>query len=333
MIGVTVGRRLDDNSEMRAHSLLFLTAVVVCSPLLAQVPPASGEREPKVTQIIDRFGDEVRARKAFDAAQKHLKTRAFQQAIRDYAPGKLPELRVSWGEFMTASGTPFLAMHFVPELAPSPSDARWTLFGSFTDANGKVVTDFEEVVSPESSNEHLYFDRTLIVPLQKGSITVGVARGGEVIAIGRATIEPETLVKDSTGISRLILSTDVHPLATAQSPFDPFAFGGLKVVPRVDATFKKGEEAWFFSELRNPPLAADGQPQFSAYLEITAPSGKKTSMPIIASPLKGVASHYGLGTAVETARLAPGEYQVKMSVHDAVRGQEWARDVVVKIVE
>jgi hypothetical protein len=135
-----------------------------------------------------------------------------------------------------------------------------------------------------------------------------------------------TLDKDAAAISALILSNNVYPLAAAQRPTDPFAFGGIKVVPKGDKTFHPSDELWYFFELRNPGLNEQNVPGVQVKLEMTGKTNDGQPVQMTAPPrsveaqeLKGVPGHYGVGSSIPLASFKPGNYTLKVKVTDTVK--------------
>ena len=60
---------------------------------------------------------------------------------------------------------------------------------------------------------------------------LGVQANGKVIAIAKGGAEVTGLVKDNPSVSDLMLASAIYPMTEAQRPADPYAFGGLKIVP------------------------------------------------------------------------------------------------------
>jgi hypothetical protein len=165
----------------------------------------------------------------------------------------------------------------------------------------------------------------------KSTGTFGVARGGEILAMTRVTFEPEALTPAAVGVSRLIVSNDVHLLAEAQRPRDPFAFGGTKVVPKPGAVFQRSDEVWLFAELRNPSLAPDGTPHISTKLTVVPSNISGRPTPAEATPLKGMAGHYGIGNPIDIHKLAPGDYTVRVVFTDLVSKQSYTREAAIHV--
>jgi hypothetical protein len=316
---------------------MFALAVLVAAGAVAQKPPApprpgAGERPPRPWSESERTADEVRMRKLLDAPV--LKTPKFRDAIRNYEPGKQAGLLATWGEFVTAGGTEFVALQLAPAAGGWMKPATGVVaFGEFLDPAGRSALTFEEPLYVMQSKRDVYIERSFVFPSPKLVGTFGVAVAGEIIGMTRVTFDEEPLTRLAPGVSRLILSSDVHLLAAAQKPLDPFAFGGTKVVPKPDATFRKGDEVWVFTEVRNPGVGADRLPHLTTRVELTG-NGRTVAgapMPADASPLQGVPGHFGVGQTIDVNRFAPGDYTLRYTVIDAIAKQSFQREAPLRI--
>jgi hypothetical protein len=275
------------------------------------------------------------ARRAFDASARAMLTPKYREAVEHYTPGS-SDLLATWGEFVAADGMPFIALQIAPSDAASvKAGERITFFGLVADENGKTIATFNEPQSVLASNGDLFIERTLLLPLRKGRATFGLARRNDVIGVTRLDLDPEPLTASASGISRVIASADVHILPAAQAPLDPFAFGGTKVVPKPGASFKRSDEVWLFTELRNPSLGSDGAPRVTTKVEIEGATKSIPGMavPAEATPLKGVPGHYGIGSTIDVTSLPAGDYKVRLTVTDTVAKQAYKRESVIHIVQ
>jgi hypothetical protein len=143
-------------------------------------------------------------------------------------------------------------------------------------------------------------------------------------------------------VSPLLLSNNIYPLSEAQQATDPFAFGGLKVVPRGNGTFRKSDELWYFIEVRNPGLdAATSKPNLTMTVSIdgTATEGNKkvkmrgASAPIEAQEMKGVPGHWSVGQAMPLETFRPGDYTMKVKLVDNVLNKTYEVQESFKVVE
>jgi len=301
--------------------------------ILATTAFAQSERDPKTLNDAERANDTLTARRAFDASARAMLTPKYRDVIEHYAPSST-DLKSAWGDFVAADGTPFLALQIAPSDAASvKSGERITFFGLVTDENGKTIVTYNEPQTVLASNGDLFVERTLTLPLRKSRGTFGLARRNEVIGVARLDFDPEPLTVKSIGISRVIVSSDVHILSTPQAPLDPFAFGGTKVVPKPGASFKRNDEVWLFTELRNPVLGADGAPHVMTKVEIEgAKSIRGTPVAAEATPLKGVPGHFGIGSTIDVTPLPPGDYTIRLTVTDTIAKQAYKRETMIHIV-
>jgi hypothetical protein len=286
----------------------LLALLLLALPAAAQRP----ETDAKGGAYADRLKDEIRARKMYEKTARAVIPARFRQALEQHQPGER-DLAATWGEFTTAGGTPFAALQFaVP--AGIAADTL-TFFGIAGEARY-----FEEIAVQQSHGD-AFIERSILLPPGKTRGTFGLARKNEILGMARVELEPPS------DVSRLILSGDVHLLPAAQDPLDPFAFGGTKVVPKPRAAFRRGDEVWVFLEMRS-----DAAPSITTKLDIEGVvSGPPT--PAEATPLKGVAGHYGVGNTIDVSRLEPGEYRVRVTVIDAVGKTSVTREAALRIIE
>jgi hypothetical protein len=286
---------------MRVAIALFLLA----SPIFAQ---KYDEDHAKGGAYADRLKDEIRARKMYEQAARAALPPRFREALANFQPGDR-DLAASWGEFVSAAGTPFVALQLA---VPAGVDAeRLTFFGMLVDS-----TYFEELPVQRSNND-AFVERSLL--LRPGTATFGLARKNEILGMVRVE------VAQPSDVSRLILSGDVHVLPSAQAPLDPFAFGGTKVVPKPRAAFHRSDEVWVFLEMRSA-----APPQLTMRVDIDG-SANGAPTPAEALPLKGVPGHFGVGSTIDVSRLKPGDYRVRVTLTDAAANRTYTREASLRI--
>lgn len=284
-----------------------------------------------------------------------LVTEAFRKAVADF-DGK-STASVAWGEAVTAEGTYFVpVLLYVPGAEGLAAGKAVTFFGALHDSAGTQVASFEKAASLAESKGDFFVDYAFEkVPAGKYRGVFGVADGDRTIAMSDAQFElAGTLDPQAAGTSQLILSNNLYPLAVAQQPTEPFAFGGLKVVPKGDATFRKSDDLWFFIELRNPGIAERVLPA-----DVVPVTGTDTAAPIVqvkldvegvdatgkkvrrASPprevnpvaIKGVPGHYGVGDSIPLASFQPGQYTMSVKLVDTVRKVSYSLSREFRVVE
>ena len=235
---------------------------------------------------------------------------------------------VSWAEGVTATGEYFVPVQlYVTKDAGIAADAEYVFFGQVEDATGNVVAVYEEPARLVASKNDFYVDRSLVLPSGKYTGYFGLATAdGKPVTIAKSDMTLSSIDKTSPGTSKLILSNNVYTLAKAQAPTDPFAFAGIKVVPKGDRMFTQEDELAYFIEIRNPGLDENGKPRFQLSIEMTDATGKKKGNPLAeveVAPLPGVEGHYFVGSGYPLQTFAPGKYKMKLKLIDMVSKQTY----------
>jgi hypothetical protein len=288
---------------------VFLSTLLIALPALAQRP----ETDAKGGAYADRLKDEIRARKMYEKTARAAIPARFRQALEAHQPGER-DLAATWGEFTTAGGTPFAALQLA--VPAGVSTQSLTLFGIAGDAS------YFEDIAVQQSHGDAFVERSILLPPGKTRGTFGLARKNEILGMARVELEPPS------DLSRLILSSDVHLLPAAQDPLDPFAFGGTKVVPKPRGVFRRSDEVWVFLEMRSATV-----PDITTKLDIEGANATIAGAPApaAATPLKGVAGHYGVGNTIDITGLKPGDYRVKVTVTDNVAKTSITREARLKL--
>lgn len=316
----------------------LLAVALVTVPLLAQRGPTGGsiERQPKTPRDyekqIDSFWKRDQATSRYEIPP--LESAVYKQTIEDFHAGHadvVKDLHATWGEFLAGTGEYFVALQISRPAGGDFADGTsTTLFGEVVDGEGKPVVGFQTTRPLIASNGLVYAELPLKLPPGVYTATAGFAIGGTPRSMVSTTIDADPIDPKGFGVSRLILSDNVYPLTAPQGPADPFAFGGLKVVPRGDHTFAPDRDLWLFLVIRNPGVDAAKSPALQARAIVTGPAGassRKKAMPVsdlTPTPLQGFAGHWGLGIPLDTSKLAPGEYSVTLELTDTILGRTWS---------
>jgi GWxTD domain-containing protein len=280
------------------------------------------------------------------AVQTTLKTAAFESAVTEAKAAKSAGKGVlTYAELVSPIGEYYVPVTFyLPASAGVAADAADTIFGVVEDASGARVLAFEEPTKPETSKGDVYVDKTLAVtPASGGKYTaiIGVAKGGVPVAVSSGTLNLSPLTKDAVGVSRLILSGDIHETTEAAPVKAPFAFGKLKIVPRGSLTFGNQEELNYFVEINNPGIdSATNMPKLQTKVDLVMPDKKTVSAPLAdapALPLSGKdgPGHYAIISSIPLNELKPalkaGDYTLRIKVVDTVTKQSYTVDQTFKI--
>lgn len=247
------------------------------------------------------------------------------------------------GEFITPEGKQFVPVQlWAPKGAGLAAGSDVTFFGAVENADGsQTIVSYEEPVKLIASNDDVYYARSLELAPGTYRATFGFAKDGKPVSVVSKPLVVKGLATGEPGVSQLMLSSHIYPLTEAQKPTDPFSFGGLRVVPRGNATFRPADELWYFVEARNPGKdATTGQPKFTMAVTVagTRADGRKTKMvgpaqDVSAQELKGVTGHYAVGQAMPLATFKPGSYTMTVKLTDTVLGKTYEMSEPFTIVE
>jgi hypothetical protein len=328
---------VDRSRRVTAVAIATVAAVAVLrlftsgSAAHGQAAAANRESRPKTLDELQRQSGHIWdiAVQGRLATVRSLKSHALRRAIEDHHAGKADlrhDIDVSWGEFMSGLDEPFLAIALDRPLDADLSAGRKvTLFGEIADTAGTVVASFEADDQVENSAGRALVDVSLPLPKGAARAVLGLAVGGTVRWLVEQPLPVAAIDRAAFGLSRPILSLDVHPLAEPQKPDDPFTFGGLRVAPRGDRTFTGADAPWLFAVVRVPGSTLETVPKLGAVLVLAGPGeGKTRRYPVgglTPTPLRGFAGQWGLGIPLPVGELAPGEYQATLEVSEKPAGE------------
>jgi GWxTD domain-containing protein len=240
---------------------------------------------------------------------------------------------LTWGEFVTSEGEQFVsAQVYVPAGGDIPTGQRITSFAVVENKSGEIVDVKEDEATMMALGNDAYTDRSLDISPGTYTATFGVASGGRILAASRTPMTIEGLDPAATGVSPLLLASTVYALKTEWRPTDPFTFGGIKVVPKGDASFAPSGDLWYFVELRNPGVTDQGVPNVRVRIDIQGKTAKgpvEMKIPMkdtTPAKLSGEKGRYGLGLAIPLEGFVPGDYTMKVRVVDGVLGKNYDLD-------
>ena len=271
-------------------------------------------------------------------------TDAFRAAIEQARAATTPSstLFITYGEFITPEGEHYVPVQlYLPASAGLSAGTPLTFFGSVEKEGGEAVAAFEEPASLTAATDGVFFARSVSLPPGKYRGSFGLAKDGKPVAVTSVPMQVAGLDKSAPSASALMLTNKFYPLTEAQNPTDPFAFGGLKVVPKSDGTFRAAEDLSYFFEVRNPGIdPATGQPKLSMKVSIagTTADGKPLKMAgpaemVTLRELKGVPGHYVVGEAIPLSSFKPGTYTVTLKVTDLTLKQSYDLSGSFRVIE
>lgn len=280
------------------------------------------------------------------AVLTEFKTPAYKTAVTEFkAAKKSPYDRpmyVTWSEAVTGTGEYFVPVSvYVPKSAGLSAGSGVTFFGAVEDANGATVQVFEEPVTLTATKDDLYFDKSLTLPGGKLKGTFGLADAtGKPITIVSTNLDlAGSLDNAAEGTSKLLLSNNIYAMTEAQTPTEPYGYGGLKVVPKGDQTFNQADDLWYFVEIRNPGIGDAQVPKIQTKIDVegTDTTGKKIKMSAppseaTATEFKGMPGHWGVGSAIPLATFKPGNYNISIKIMDTVNKTSYTVKNEFKVV-
>ena len=333
------GGRVDVNGLYRAAAQASIT-----QPNLTVAPGA----QPAPAQTVQIPPP---AAPAATAPAAGVRTESLRTAMTEFKAAKTNPFKtatVTFTELLSPTGDYFVPVQlYIPKSAGLTADSVSTFFGIVEDATGKTVLEFEEPAKLSSSNGDLYFDRSLKLPAGTYRATLGLAADGKPVVMAAAPMELKALSKDVSGLSRLLVSGDVHETAEAAMIGAPFAFGRVKIVPKGDRVFTNKDEITYFVEVVNPAVdEATNQPKLQVKLDLVqSPTGGKPgrtiSAPIAdaaALPLSGQPGpgQYAILAGIPLGQmknpLPAGDYTLRVKVFDQVKKENWTVEEKLTLV-
>jgi GWxTD domain-containing protein len=236
------------------------------------------------------------------------------------------------GPFRTASGDSFLALQFyLPSDKPALAAPTLQFGGVVTNESGQEVGSYWEPATfaevAEGTRKDRVFDKSIALPpgKYKGSFGLFPSEGQPPVAASSVSFQlPEKSTEFE--ISPLLLSNGIIPLTKRPGPTDPFVFGSdkpMKVEPKGDRRFSKGDSLWYFYAVANPvvpPAGADGaaaKPRIMTRINVQL-EGKDAFAPFTGpAELQDVApGYYVTGSEIPLASFEPGYYSFLVKVRD-----------------
>ena len=322
----------------------------VTSPDMTEVPTYAQAAPAAPVQAAQALPTAAAAPAAVVGA---FKTESLKAAVTEFKTAKanpFKPIAIHYTELVSPSGQYFVPVQlYIPKSAELTAESMTTFFGVIDDEQGNQVAVFEEPAKVSTSNGDLYFDKSLQLQPGKYRATLGLAStDGKPVVISTAPMELVPIPVDKSGISRLIVATDVHQTETAAPPGAPFAFGRVKIVPKGDRVITNKDELTYFVEVINPGIDdATNLPKLQVKLDlvgapdktgksprtISAPISDASALPLTGAPGPG---QYAILASIPLGEmktpLPAGDYTLRLKVFDQVKKESWTAEQPLKIV-
>lgn len=322
---------------------------------------ASNIKEPNLTSAPDYSAQTAQAKPVRQQAPAApaapattgLTTQSLVAAVTELKAAKAnpyKPLSIAYAEMLTPNGEFFVPVQlYIPKDANLTAEAVTTFFGVIEDNAGNQVLTFEEPAKLSATKGDLYFDKSLNIKPGTYRATLGLAGAdGKPVIMTSTQMEIKDLPTTASGVSRLVLASDIHQTEEAALMGAPFAFGRVKIVPKGDNTFSNRDEINYFLEIVNPTLdEGTNLPKLQVKIDLQAAPGKegkpgrKISAPpadVTALPLTGAPGpgQYALMAGIPLGEmknpLAPGDYTFRVTVYDQVGNKNWTAEQKLKLV-
>ncbi len=326
----------------------------VISPNLTDVPKYAKQTAPPAVPTPQALpAATAPAATAPAATAGAFKTESLKTAVTEFKAAKanpFKPISVYFTELVSPAGAYFVPVQlYIPKSAELSAPAMTTFFGVVEDAEGNQVAVFEEPATVATSNGDLYFDKSLMLKPGKYTATLGLAGpDGKPVVLSTAPMELRAIETDKSGISRLVVATDVHQTETAAPPGAPYAFGRVKIVPKGDRIITNKDEMTYFVEVINPGIDdATNLPKLQVKLDLVGAPDKSGKPPrtisaptsdAAALPLSGAAGpgQYAILASIPLGEmknpLPPGDYTLRLKVFDQVKKESWTAEQPLKII-
>jgi GWxTD domain-containing protein len=257
---------------------------------------------------------------------------AAKSALAAVDPKASSEAAFWSGLFRTGSGDSFLALQFyLPADKPALASPTLQFGGVVTNDAGQEVGSYWEAATfadvAEGTRKDRVFDKSIVLPpgKYKGSFGLFTAEGQPPVAASTVSFQlPEKSTEFE--VSPLLLSNGIIPLTKRPGPADPFVFGSdkpMKVEPKGDRHFSKGDSLWYFYAVANPVLpaptgdAAAAKPRIMTRINVQL-EGKDAFAPFTGpADLQEVSPGYFVtGSEIPLASFEPGYYSFLVKVRD-----------------
>jgi GWxTD domain-containing protein len=223
------------------------------------------------------------------------------------------------------------------ENSPIKDQKEVNIFLQILDKDNNEVLKIEDKVAPQQTIRGFYLDRSFLISEGNYKLLQIVGKDDSSVLYSNLIDINVPNFKDlSEEGFWFALASDVKPLQTTYYENDPFVFGGVKIIPKLDLTFKKEDDLWYFYNLFHPAIDPETQkPKITEKIEIYK-DGKifrqsKESAPELTSLSEG---RYASGKAYnigQDLQLEPANYKFKLIIKDLVTNKTFSKDIEFKV--
>lgn len=208
--------------------------------------------------------------------------------------------------------------------------ARIRIYGQATTLARRRVAVFEDEIARDLSEDDYQsglrasslFQKQLVLPpgLYKLEVVVKDLTSGDMTLLEQRLEVPE-IADEELALSSIILARSIEKTENPKGSL--FTFGGLKVVPEVDAAFRRDEEMGFYFQVYGLQVdPSTSRPKARVEFAVT-PRGKEPAAWRNASDLlMPFGTHATVARIGSLSAFQPGDYDLRIRVTDLISGLE-----------
>jgi len=256
----------------------------------------------------------------------HAYTQSFPLAVQGYPLWMVPERAV------VPLSVEVENRHLRYEQKGGNYQARLNVYILIEALDGRIVAEFDDdTVSAYTTDtfdtrltEKTVYQRFVLLPAGRYKLSLAVKDtvSGQV-TVREQSLHIPALPAGELALSGLILARTVLPATAKDDPANPFLIGAFKVIPNVSSTYRADERLAVYGQIYRPALAGDSQrPQLSVRFEIRQGEAVRLTVedPAGRSIKLDGPDRYVFMRGLPLAELAPGRYELRVTVDDAVGG-------------
>lgn len=238
---------------------------------------------------------------------------------------------------------PHRSLTFIPR-ENDVMKARIGVYGRVTSIGGRLEAEFEDTLAKEYKGDQVaagrkqgsLYQKLLALPAGRHKIEL-VIKDLQSGNIGTATksVNLRRPKQDSLEAGPLMLAIQMESLDSFPDKPQSFTIGDMRVVPKVDSTFKPSENLGVYLQVYNPVLdSATSAPAVS--VEYVISKGAKTVAQITDSDGSSV-EYYSkdrlvLARKVSLDKLEAGRYKLTVKINDVISGQSTTAQASFRVV-
>ncbi len=204
------------------------------------------------------------------------------------------------------------------------------IFGRVSGLNNRIEAIFEDEVvrdfSPDEyekakSRSSIYQKQLILKPgLYKIDVVVRDVRSKRIGTITRR-LEVPRYGAPKLQTSSILIASNILP-GTLDRSTGSFILGDLKIIPKMDDSFKSSEDLGLYVQIYNFALdSTSSQPALKVEYAVARKGEEPDAWRDSTRMMRFAGSYCRLARMIDLSRFQPGIYQLRVRIHDAISGQ------------